>query len=1243
MNIIGESKRFGDFSEEEQSQMYNIFKQSYEKATGSSWDERKFYSRANDWLFYGDVTGFVTVRPQKSGYYKLVGIAGNIKSALNGLHELNSMNYPVWGMMTPELANILIKRYGYRAPNKIESLIISKQMPLMFGSKDYKRNPDGSVTFNYPDVGESTKVFVGNDQYYKKARKEITQYILGKKKISESIIDDSDSDENDLNISLDEKRAIPRKKYIESNFDTIKKYFEKYGYEDTYLSFRSGEYTTIINPNTTFNTPVGYYCYPMKNYETAFKQVNDIKEMMQSGRVFPWIPDNSNYIHLFNLKKKENVIFSLNIDVPKIHEFVRKIESIYGSNSSVKKLCEDYFTGDNYHSEILKNHNKPNKFKNEFQKIWLFIYDIAASLNYDGYYYFDRVSRGIFKYEVKQYAIVCNRIGINGFVDDGCAGIIHLNEPCQAVFFKLRTLRENEKFIPTNSNTLYHSPLYINKEIPDVTDVLKEKYLKALEKMFGTNQISILDKNYRQLLQINSPILIKVDDVPIFINAGGKKNAENINLDVIDKDERFELINSKARAGYFNTMFKTQYDMVKEFNLKTGLAIASTIYGKSVFINKKGQLDTTGIDVEKLSDYNERAYYYNQKYGTNYTRVKEFENYGETISDNPDDKRAFADYGINGFVFINKEGKPDISNVDISKLNENCYYIFAYLNQKFGKNFADMDEMYLDKDTVLADGAFVSLLTGEPDATKISPFDIEDTKYLSIYFNQRYGTKYKHVARFKNKHAIATNMNDNQFFINEKGEPDIDGIVLNGLINYELRIYLSQKFKNVDIFQVSEIGKYGENMVLVTDYGNDKYFMNVITGEETSIKDYEPTNNNFIDNKHRVDYLNKKLGTNFTNIVKLQFTDNIFYATEENGDHVFINSEGNADINFKTLDDLQSSDMRKTYLNQLNGTGGNYDDIENFNGWGDNITLAYKNEIPIIINNEGTPYVPEYDDFNGELEDSTKLYTAYINQKYDKNFKFIDSFYEDIAIATMVDGKKIFINKEGEPDTKGVDINDYAGPNLATYFNQKNGTNYNSIEHENGLLYDQNNNKITIINAEGIPSTENIDPSDIENKYVRAAYFNQKYGTDFILVREYGDNELLAISNNDVPIFINYEGEPIVPDIKFNDITSGIKRAAYINSKSGTNYSSVSDSIEDLISKDGEHIYLVDVGYNIFITDSGTPTINIDDKDINKLPAYKTYYKNTVIYIDSLKEKENLKETKKYIQLLINQEINNLI
>lgn len=145
---------------------YEIFRKSYEQETGASWDKNKFLSRARNWTFYGDNTGFVAVRFQRSGLAKLVGAAGNPRGILKGIKELQAENRPIWGMASAQIAAQLEKLGFIRPPAKMLK-VIAKIIPKgVFGDVDYTVNADGSLTFNYSDVGAATKYFVANAQYF---------------------------------------------------------------------------------------------------------------------------------------------------------------------------------------------------------------------------------------------------------------------------------------------------------------------------------------------------------------------------------------------------------------------------------------------------------------------------------------------------------------------------------------------------------------------------------------------------------------------------------------------------------------------------------------------------------------------------------------------------------------------------------------------------------------------------------------------------------------------------------------------------------------------------------------------------------------------------------------------------------------------------------------------------------------------------------------------------------------------
>ena len=166
--INEETFSFNNLSDDEKNRIYNVFKSSYEKSTGKSWDQNKFQYKASDWLFFGRDDGFITVRKQNSGMYKLTGAAGSLKSIMQGVEELNSLNTPVWGLMTEKMAKVLKNKYGYIMPPAFLSKyifgILSKSI---LGNNNTSINQNGSLTLKYSDVGDATKYFVANKLYYK--------------------------------------------------------------------------------------------------------------------------------------------------------------------------------------------------------------------------------------------------------------------------------------------------------------------------------------------------------------------------------------------------------------------------------------------------------------------------------------------------------------------------------------------------------------------------------------------------------------------------------------------------------------------------------------------------------------------------------------------------------------------------------------------------------------------------------------------------------------------------------------------------------------------------------------------------------------------------------------------------------------------------------------------------------------------------------------------------------------------
>lgn len=153
------------------SALYSVFQGSYERATGASWDERKFRSRAQNWTFYGDEKGFVAVRQQRSGMKKLVAVAGERASIQKGMAELSAQGGPIWGAVTDQMARAS-KRYGFIAPHTYPGgptfiKMLVRLIPAeVFGAHTVTVANDGGIQIEYGDVGQTTKYLIGNPAYF---------------------------------------------------------------------------------------------------------------------------------------------------------------------------------------------------------------------------------------------------------------------------------------------------------------------------------------------------------------------------------------------------------------------------------------------------------------------------------------------------------------------------------------------------------------------------------------------------------------------------------------------------------------------------------------------------------------------------------------------------------------------------------------------------------------------------------------------------------------------------------------------------------------------------------------------------------------------------------------------------------------------------------------------------------------------------------------------------------------------
>lgn len=473
--LIKESEfKLNNSNTEETERIFQIFKDSYEKNVGKSWSYDKFLNRANNWTFFGDENGFVAVRIQNSGLYKLVGVAGNLKSIIKGFNELNSKNVPIWGMVDSKIKS-MISKFGYKTPNKIYQKILMKMIPKnVFGNVNYNINNDGSITLNYSDVGQATKYFVGNDKYFSYLKKELLS--KGGEKVK-SFFSKNES------IELNEKRSNPEVNIKQNEIERVKslalKIDEKNLEHLTFCSFRSATHTTLINPNNQFETPTGVYCYPF--YDYLDKKIDNLNDNSNIKAVVPFTGNKlPQYLYFYILKDFDGIVSNKSTlnELKKYFDFVKNDNNFTDFKIAADKIdhlkesIDELFT---------KGSDEFEKyFKSKIDRFWHFIKSDPCE-----YLWAILVKT----YKPSTFSKKAREMGLNGFIDYG-SGYIHSNERYQAVFFRSRSIFQNIEIVK-----LGKSEEFKNNPIDISPDSLRRMSKREIGQLFRDGILKKISNN----------------------------------------------------------------------------------------------------------------------------------------------------------------------------------------------------------------------------------------------------------------------------------------------------------------------------------------------------------------------------------------------------------------------------------------------------------------------------------------------------------------------------------------------------------------------------------------------------------------------------------------------------------------------------------------------------------------------------------------------------------------------------
>lgn len=184
-NLKEKKFTLSSLSDEDADTLYQGFYDAYMKSVGASWTRAEFDSKAYAWTFFGDITGGVALRHQRSGLWKLNASYGFPRQVLRGLFEMQSAigKEPIWGMMPEDLCKMLEKatHNEFKRPPKLMVKLLFPYLKKAMGAGAAQVTSNGSAIVDTP-AGKMEKFFIANKAYYQELLNNTDNY-LGDKNI----------------------------------------------------------------------------------------------------------------------------------------------------------------------------------------------------------------------------------------------------------------------------------------------------------------------------------------------------------------------------------------------------------------------------------------------------------------------------------------------------------------------------------------------------------------------------------------------------------------------------------------------------------------------------------------------------------------------------------------------------------------------------------------------------------------------------------------------------------------------------------------------------------------------------------------------------------------------------------------------------------------------------------------------------------------------------------------------------
>lgn len=183
-----------------------------------------------------------------------------------------------------------------------------------------------------------------------------------------------------------------------------------------------------INPKSTFETPIGIYAYPVSWVAKTLGREKATSTLPYAGE--------QPYVNIFNAAG--NILNIATAKQPELNDYYKKIAQIWASHSGkdIKQATADI-------KQIISDAATDANVKTPGGKFWFVTMTVSNNL-----------TSGSEKPMIT-WTKLFRQLGIDGIVDCGTngvgKGIIHDNEPTQAVFFSVKSIVNNQRYNNTTS------------------------------------------------------------------------------------------------------------------------------------------------------------------------------------------------------------------------------------------------------------------------------------------------------------------------------------------------------------------------------------------------------------------------------------------------------------------------------------------------------------------------------------------------------------------------------------------------------------------------------------------------------------------------------------------------------------------------------------------------------------------------------------------------------------------------